>query len=113
MRTSTTHFGESGRMFYEITEKHPSCASPPCRWCSAGSTPVAPPPARDGLQHLDPGSVKVFLGGPPLVKMATGEESDDETLGGAVMHTEISGLGDHLANDEADAIRLCRESSPT
>jgi len=51
---------------------------------------------------------KVFLAGPPLVKMATGEESDDETLGGAKMHSEISGLSDYLAEDEMDALRLCR-----
>ncbi|HVK23607.1 MAG TPA: carboxyl transferase domain-containing protein [Actinokineospora sp.] len=51
---------------------------------------------------------KVFLGGPPLVKMATGEESDDESLGGAEMHARISGLADYLAVDEADAIRLGR-----
>jgi 3-methylcrotonyl-CoA carboxylase beta subunit len=52
---------------------------------------------------------KVFLGGPPLVKMATGEDANDEDLGGAQMHTRISGLGDYLAEDDADAIRLGRE----
>jgi 3-methylcrotonyl-CoA carboxylase beta subunit len=52
---------------------------------------------------------KVFLGGPPLVKMATGEEVDDESLGGAAMHTRVSGLGDYLAADDADAIRTGRE----
>src|SRR6476619_721135 len=51
---------------------------------------------------------KVFLGGPPLVKMATGEESDDESLGGAEMHARVSGLADHFAVDERDAIRLGR-----
>ncbi len=51
---------------------------------------------------------KVFLGGPPLVKMATGEESDDESLGGAEMHSRISGLSDYLAVDEYDAIRIGR-----
>ncbi|HEY2062520.1 acyl-CoA carboxylase subunit beta [Amycolatopsis sp. NBC_01480] len=51
---------------------------------------------------------KVFLGGPPLVKMATGEESDDESLGGAEMHARTSGLADYLATDEQDAIRLGR-----
>jgi acetyl-CoA carboxylase carboxyltransferase component len=51
---------------------------------------------------------KVFLGGPPLVKMATGEESDDESLGGAEMHAKVSGLADYLAADEEDAIRLGR-----
>src|SRR6188472_3952564 len=51
---------------------------------------------------------KVFLGGPPLVKMATGEESDDESLGGAEMHARTSGLADYLAADERDAIRIGR-----
>jgi acetyl-CoA carboxylase carboxyltransferase component len=51
---------------------------------------------------------KVFLGGPPLVKMATGEESDDESLGGAEMHARVSGLADYLAVDEHDAIRIGR-----
>ncbi|TSE00311.1 acyl-CoA carboxylase subunit beta [Skermania sp. ID1734] len=51
---------------------------------------------------------KVFLGGPPLVKMATGEESDDESLGGAEMHARTSGLADYFAQDEQDAIRVGR-----
>lgn len=51
---------------------------------------------------------KVFLGGPPLVKMATGEESDDESLGGAEMHARTSGLADYLAEDERDALRIGR-----
>ncbi|MGK5630778.1 acyl-CoA carboxylase subunit beta [Streptomyces sp. URMC 123] len=51
---------------------------------------------------------KVFLGGPPLVRMATGEESDDESLGGAEMHARVSGLADHFALDEPDALRLTR-----
>ncbi|HYI37134.1 MAG TPA: carboxyl transferase domain-containing protein, partial [Thermoleophilaceae bacterium] len=49
---------------------------------------------------------KVFLGGPPLVKMATGEVSEDEELGGADMHARVSGLAEYLANDEYDALRL-------
>lgn len=51
---------------------------------------------------------KVFLGGPPLVKMATGEESDDEELGGADMHARVSGLADYFALDEPDALRTAR-----
>jgi acyl-CoA carboxylase subunit beta len=51
---------------------------------------------------------KVFLGGPPLVRMATGEESDDESLGGARMHATVSGLADYLAADERDALRIGR-----
>ncbi len=54
------------------------------------------------------GRAKVFLGGPPLVKMATGEESTDEELGGAEMHATTSGLADYMATDEFDAIRLGR-----
>ncbi|PYC76673.1 acetyl-CoA carboxylase carboxyltransferase subunit [Streptomyces tateyamensis] len=53
---------------------------------------------------------KVFLGGPPLVKMATGEEADDESLGGAEMHARISGLADQFAADELDALRLARRT---
>jgi len=51
---------------------------------------------------------KVFLGGPPLVKMATGEDSGDEELGGARMHAQVSGLADYFATDERDAIRIGR-----
>lgn len=51
---------------------------------------------------------KVFLGGPPLVKMATGEDADDESLGGAEMHARTSGLADQLAEDEHDALRITR-----
>jgi acetyl-CoA carboxylase carboxyltransferase component len=51
---------------------------------------------------------KVFLAGPPLVKMATGETVDDETLGGAAMHATRSGLADFIAEDERDALRLAR-----
>jgi len=51
---------------------------------------------------------KVFLAGPPLVKMATGEQADEESLGGAAMHARTSGLADYLAVDEPDAIRIGR-----
>jgi acetyl-CoA carboxylase carboxyltransferase component len=58
---------------------------------------------------LQRGSAKVFLGGPPLVKMAINEDADEEELGGAEMHARRSGLADHLAVDERDAIRLGRQ----
>ncbi len=54
-------------------------------------------------------AAKVFLAGPPLVKMATNEESSDEELGGAEMHSRISGVSDYLAEDELDGIRIARE----
>ncbi len=52
---------------------------------------------------------KVFLAGPPLVKMATNEIVDDETLGGADMHSKISGVSDYLATDEYEGIRMARD----
>ena len=52
---------------------------------------------------------QVYLAGPPLVKMATGEETNHEELGGAEMHSTLSGVSDYLAEDELDAIRLGRE----
>jgi acyl-CoA carboxylase subunit beta len=54
------------------------------------------------------GRARVFLGGPPLVKMAIGEEADEEELGGALMHARTSGLCDYLARDELDALRIAR-----
>jgi acyl-CoA carboxylase subunit beta len=55
------------------------------------------------------GQAKVFLGGPPLVQMATGEIADDEQLGGADMHSRVSGLSDYMARDEYDCLRIGRE----
>ena len=55
------------------------------------------------------GRSKVFLAGPPLVRMATGEVSTEEELGGAEMHARTSGLGDYLAVDELDGIRIARD----
>jgi geranyl-CoA carboxylase beta subunit len=52
---------------------------------------------------------KVFLAGPPLLRAATGEIATDEELGGAEMHATISGLGEYLAEDDADGIRIARE----
>lgn len=49
------------------------------------------------------------MGGPPLVQMATGEITDSESLGGADMHSRVSGVSDQLANDEFDGIRKARE----
>ena len=66
------------------------------------------PGMSDHVVMID-GRSKVFLAGPPLVKMATGEDADDESLGGAAMHAETSGSADHLAVDEVDAIRLGRQ----
>ncbi|MGE0874236.1 MAG: acyl-CoA carboxylase subunit beta [Burkholderiales bacterium] len=55
------------------------------------------------------GRARAFLAGPPLLKAATGEVATDEELGGAVMHTHVSGLGEYLAEDDSDGVRLARE----
>jgi geranyl-CoA carboxylase beta subunit len=55
------------------------------------------------------GRSRAFLAGPPLLKAATGEVATEEELGGAEMHTSISGLGDYMAEDDRDAIRIARE----
>ncbi|SFP47492.1 geranyl-CoA carboxylase beta subunit [Variovorax sp. PDC80] len=52
---------------------------------------------------------RAFLAGPPLLKAATGEIATEEELGGALMHSSVSGLGDYLAEDDRDAIRIARE----
>ncbi|HWU31724.1 MAG TPA: carboxyl transferase domain-containing protein, partial [Marmoricola sp.] len=75
--------------------------------CTAGGAYV--PGMSDYVIMVKEGA-KVFLAGPPLVKMATGEETDDESLGGAEMHSRISGLSDYLAVDEYDAIRQARRA---
>jgi len=55
------------------------------------------------------GRAKAFLAGPPLLKAATGEIASDEELGGAEMHTRISGVAEYIAEDDADAIRIARD----
>ncbi|MGA7197672.1 acyl-CoA carboxylase subunit beta [Roseiarcus sp.] len=55
------------------------------------------------------GRSKVFLAGPPLLRAATGEIADDEALGGAELHSVTTGLGEYLAEDDADALRIGRE----
>ena len=55
------------------------------------------------------GQAKVFLGGTPLVKMATGEDASEEDLGGALMHSTVSGVSDYFATDEMDCMRIGRQ----
>jgi len=55
------------------------------------------------------GRAKVFLAGPPLLNAATGEVATDEELGGAVMHTSVSGVADYIADNDEEAIELARE----
>jgi 3-methylcrotonyl-CoA carboxylase beta subunit len=66
-------------------------------------------PAMSDEAVIVKGTGTIFLGGPPLVKAATGEEVTAEELGGADVHCRRSGVADHYAHDDADAIRIARE----
>ena len=108
-RAQTEHFAESGRAFYEMIELSKLGIPTVCVVFGSSTAGGAYQPGLSDYVIVVKEQSKVFLAGPPLVKMATGEESDDETLGGARMHAEVSGLGDYFAEDEMDALRLCRE----
>jgi acetyl-CoA carboxylase carboxyltransferase component len=74
--------------------------------CTAGGAYV---PAMSDETVIVKGNGTIFLGGPPLVKAATGEEVTAEELGGADVHTRISGVADHFANDDPHALAIVRE----
>ncbi len=109
MRRNLTHFGESGRMFHDITQL--SAMGIPTISVVFGSSTAggAYQPGLSDYNIFVRGQARVFLGGPPLVKVATGEDASDEELGGAEMHASASGLADYLAENEHEAIRMCRD----
>jgi len=74
--------------------------------CTAGGAYV---PAMSDEAVIVKEQGTIFLGGPPLVKAATGEEITAEELGGADVHTRISGVADHIAEDDNDALRKARQ----
>jgi acetyl-CoA carboxylase carboxyltransferase component len=76
--------------------------------CTAGGAYV---PAMSDEAIIVKGTGTIFLGGPPLVKAATGEDVSAEELGGADVHTRLSGVADHFAEDDDHALELCRASS--
>ena len=74
--------------------------------CTAGGAYV---PAMSDETIIVKNQGTIFIGGPPLVKAATGEEVTAEELGGGLVHTSISGVADHLAENDVDALRICRQ----
>jgi acetyl-CoA carboxylase carboxyltransferase component len=106
--TQAELFVPAGRIFHELTEMS-SLAIPTVALVFGNSTAGgAYVPGMCDYAVLVDGQAKVFLGGPPLVKMATGERAEEEALGGAAMHSRTSGLSDYFAADELDAIRIGR-----
>ncbi|WP_300006818.1 carboxyl transferase domain-containing protein [Pseudonocardia sp.] len=107
--TQADLFVPGGRIFHELTAL--SAAGVPTVALVFGNSTAGGAYVPGMCDHavLVDRQAKVFLGGPPLVKMATGEDADDEGLGGADMHSRVSGLSDHFAVDERDALRLGRE----
>ncbi len=73
--------------------------------CTAGGAYV---PAMSDEAIIVRGTGTIFLGGPPLVKAATGEDVTAEELGGADVHTRLSGVADHFAEDDEHALEICR-----
>jgi 3-methylcrotonyl-CoA carboxylase beta subunit len=99
------HFG---RIFYnqaQMSAKGIPQIAVVCGSCTAGGAYV-PAMSDESIIVKDNGTI--FLGGPPLVKAATGEEVTAEELGGAKVHTSISGVSDHFANDEEEAFLITR-----
>jgi acetyl-CoA carboxylase carboxyltransferase component len=102
-------FVPGGRIFRELTRL--SAAGIPTIALVFGSSTAggAYMPGMSEYTVFVKDAAAVYLGGPPLVKMAINEDTDDETLGGADMHARISGLADYLAADERDALRIGRQ----
>jgi 3-methylcrotonyl-CoA carboxylase beta subunit len=99
------HFG---RIFYnqaQMSSKGIPQIAVVCGSCTAGGAYV-PAMSDESIIVKDNGTI--FLGGPPLVKAATGEEVTAEELGGAKVHTSVSGVSDHFANDEEEAFSITR-----
>jgi acetyl-CoA carboxylase carboxyltransferase component len=102
-------FVPGGQMFRNLTQL--SAAGIPTITLVFGSSTAggAYMPGMSDYTVFQKDAARVFLGGPPLVKMAIDEDADEEELGGADMHSRVSGLSDYLAVDEFDAIRIGRD----
>lgn len=109
LRYRVEHFVHGGQIFRNLARL--SAAGLPVITVTHGSS-TAGGAYQTGLSDyivMVRGRTRAFLAGPPLLKAATGEIASEEDLGGAEMHTTVSGLGDYLAEDDRDALRIARE----
>jgi acetyl-CoA carboxylase carboxyltransferase component len=102
-------FVPGGKGFREITRRSAERIPTICLVFGSSTAGGAYVPGMSDYVVMVKGGAKVFLGGPPLVKMAIHEDSTEEELGGAEMHSRVSGVSDYLAQDEREAIRIGRE----
>ncbi len=102
-------FVPGGRTFRDITRRSKQRLPSVCVVFGNATAGGAYVPGLSDYVIMVDGGARVFLAGPPLVKMATGEVVDDESLGGAAMHARISGVADWLAEDEVEAIGMARD----
>ncbi|MCV7169568.1 acyl-CoA carboxylase subunit beta [Mycobacterium manitobense] len=107
-RAQLDHFAETGRYFYDLIELSRLRIPTICVVFGSSTAGGAYQPGLSDYTVVVRQQSKMFLAGPPLVKMALGEDSDDETLGGAALHADVSGSADYFAEDELDALRICR-----
>jgi acyl-CoA carboxylase subunit beta len=106
--TQAESFVEGGRTFHDMSRLSKNGVPTVDVVFGNATAGGAYQPGMSDYAVLIKGRSKVFLGGPPLVKMATGEDADEEELGGGDMHANVSGLADYLARDEHEAIRIAR-----
>ena len=99
------HFGRIFRNQAILSSKGISQVAAVLGSCTAGGAYI---PAMSDESIIVKGNGTIFLAGPPLVKSATGEEVTAENLGGADLHTRESGVADHFAEDESEALRMVR-----
>ncbi len=105
----TKIFVPGGRGFRDLTRRSEARTPTVCLVFGSSTAGGAYIPGMSDYVVMVKKQAQVYLGGPPLVKMATGEETTHEELGGAEMHSRVSGVSDYLAEDELDAIRIGRE----
>jgi acetyl-CoA carboxylase carboxyltransferase component len=107
--TQSDLFVAAGKIFHDLTELSGHGIATIALVFGNSTAGGAYVPGMCDYSVLVDKQAKVFLGGPPLVKMATGENADDESLGGADMHSRVSGVADYFAVDELDCIRIGRQ----